>query len=367
MKSEIQNHADFSQVRYANCWEDADILIDALDPRDRHCLSIGSAGDNSFSLLAAGAKKVTITEMNPAQIACIQLRIAAYQCLTHDEFLQLLGENHCPPDARLNLYQKCIPHLNTETQDYWNHFSQHIRDGFGRIGKFENYFSIFRNKLLPMVHSKKKIQSLLTPRPADERNHFYNSQWNTWRWRLLFRFFFSRTVMGRLGRDPAFFKYVEGTVADRILTRTRHALTVLDPSENPYLHWILTGKYGTHLPHALREENFAIIRDRLENIHIDPRPMEAVLSSSQETFQAFNLSDIFEYMSEENTERLLRQIHASSDPGARLAYWNMLAPRSRPDTLSAHITPLPDLSKKLFSQDKAFFYSAFVVEETIAL
>ncbi len=365
MKSEIQDHADFTQVRYANCWEDADILIQALAPRDRHCLSIGSAGDNSFSLLAAGAKQVTITEMNPAQIACIKLRIAAYQTLSHREFLILLGEADGSSDARYALYQKCLPVLDDETRNYWNHFTAHIRDGFGRIGKFENYFSLFREKLLPLVHSQEKIHRLLAPRSTSERHDFYQIEWNTWRWRLLFRFFFSRFIMGRLGRDPAFFKYVEGSVADRILMRARHALTELDPSENPYLHWILTGNYGQHLPHALREENFLIIRENLHRISIAPRPMESVLSDSAETFQAYNLSDIFEYMSEENTENLLRQIHASSDPGARLAYWNMLAPRSRPETLSAHIKPLPTLSQKLFTQDKAFFYSAFIVEEII--
>jgi len=364
MKSEIQHHADFSQVRYANCWEDADILIEALSPRNRNCLSIGSAGDNSFSLLAAGAKQVTITEMNPAQIACIKLRIAGYQTLTHNEFLTLLGEIESSPDTRYSLYQKCQPALDQETRDYWDHFTPHIRAGFGRVGKFENYFTLFREKLLPLVHSKKTIHDLLTPRSLDERHDFYNSQWNTWRWRLLFRFFFSRFIMGKLGRDPAFFKYVEGSVADRILMRTRHALTELDPSQNPYLHWILTGNYGPNLPHALREKNFSIIRENLHHIHIDPRPLEAVLSNSTETFHAYNLSDIFEYMSEENTEKLLRQIHASSEPGARLAYWNMLAPRSRPSTLSALIKPLPKLSQTLFAQDKAFFYSAFITEET---
>ena len=46
----IQNRAAFDLVRYANCWEDADILLEALAVKqgDR-CLSIASAGDNSSS------------------------------------------------------------------------------------------------------------------------------------------------------------------------------------------------------------------------------------------------------------------------------------------------------------------------------
>ena len=119
------------------------------------------------------------------------------------------------------------------------------------------------------------------------------------------------------------------------------------------------------MPHALCGENFTKIRDNIKNISIDPRPLEAVLEDAQQPFDAYNLSDIFEYMSEENTESLLRKIHNHSSSSARLAYWNMLAPRSRPESLATKIKPLPDLSKQLFNEDKAFFYSAFIVEETI--
>ncbi|NWK54160.1 DUF3419 family protein [Verrucomicrobiaceae bacterium N1E253] len=365
MQSEIQQHADFNHVRYANCWEDADILIRALQPEGRHCLSIGSAGDNSFSLLAAGARKVTISEMNPAQVSCIKLRIAAYKCLSHKQFLTLLGELDATPEERVELYQKCLPDLDSTTQEYWHHFHEHIQNGFGRAGKFENYFTLFRDKFLPWVHSYKHTAELLTSKSARDRNAFYEEKWNTWRWRLLFKLFFSRFVMGRLGRDPAFFKYVEGSVADRILMRTRHALVTLEPAKNPYLQWILMGRYGTALPHALREENFNTIRENLDRVTIDPRPLEAVLNDPEQIYDAFNLSDIFEYMSEDNTESLLQRIHSGSSHGARLAYWNMLAPRSRPSQMASKLKALGELSQSLFHEDKAFFYSAFIVEESV--
>ena len=44
--SEIAGKASFDEIRYAQCWEDADVLLQGLDvqPGD-HCLSIASAGD----------------------------------------------------------------------------------------------------------------------------------------------------------------------------------------------------------------------------------------------------------------------------------------------------------------------------------
>lgn len=363
--SEIQDRADFSKVRYANCWEDADVLLAAAPADDKHCLSIGSAGDNSFSLLAAGAKSVHVVEMNPAQIACIKLRRAAYLCLDHPGFLALLGETTAPAAQRHALFQRCIPQLDTASIAYWNHNPIAINQGFARDGKFENYFTLFRNRVLPLVHNQRRIHDLLEPKSHADRESFYLSTWNTWRWKTLFRVFFSRFSMGRLGRDPAFFKYVEGSVADRILARTRHALIELDPSTNPYLRWILTGQYGSSLPHALREENFTSIRENINRLNIVEAPLESALPSLP-PLDVCNLSDIFEYMSPENTAHLLQTIAATSNANARLVYWNMLAPRSRPEALASQLIPLDELARSLFLQDKAFFYSRLIIEEVRA-
>ena len=96
----------------------------------------------------------------------------------------------------------------------------------------------------------------------------------------MFRFFFSRAVMGRMGRDPAFFDYVEGRVADRILGRARHALTALDPAANPYLQWILLGHHGTALPYALRPETFEAIRANLDRLEWHCQSIEDYLEAT---------------------------------------------------------------------------------------
>ncbi len=73
----------------------------------------------------------------------------------------------------------------------------------------------------------------------------------------------------------------------------------------------------------------------------------------------------FEYISPAATETLLAKLADAGRPGARLVYWNMLAPRRRPPSLAHRLRPLDELAAKLFAQDKAFFYSALVIEEVI--
>ena len=63
----VEDRAKFDFVRYANCWEDPLLLLGAMPPRAR-CLSIASAGDNSFSLLCGGAASVTAFDLNRAQL-----------------------------------------------------------------------------------------------------------------------------------------------------------------------------------------------------------------------------------------------------------------------------------------------------------
>ncbi len=365
--SEIQQRVDFSEIRYAQCWEDSRLLTETLRPQGKSCLSIGSAGDNSFALLAAGAESVTAVEMNAAQIACIELRHAAYLTLEYNEFLELLGSRDS--SQRIALYRACREKLPDTVRNFWDARQPAIEAGIGSAGKFERYFALFRKWILPLAHSRKTVHSLLQSRSKTEREHFYQNSWNNWRWRCIFNLFFSRTAMGALGRDPEFFKYVEGSVADRILSRTHHALTALDPAENPYLHWILTGKHGLALPEALEEKNYNLIRAALQKdrFQIAQTSLEAWLSQYPELrYDAFNLSDIFEYMSEANTQLLLEKIIAASRPNARLAYWNMLAPRSRPQALEHLLESHTDEAEALFAADRAFFYSRFVVEEVIA-
>src|SRR6478609_8677795 len=92
MQSEIVQRADFSQIRYAQCWEDADVLLEALDiqPGDS-CLAIASAGDNALAMLSRSPGRLIALDLSGAQLACLELRVAAYRTLSHDELLLLVG------------------------------------------------------------------------------------------------------------------------------------------------------------------------------------------------------------------------------------------------------------------------------------
>jgi len=365
--AEVANKAAFTGIRYAQCWEDADILLEGLDVKPGDvCVSIASAGDNALAMLTKDPARVVAVDLSAAQLACVDLRCAAYRTLDHEAFLELYGAH--PSARRAQLYEKCRPALrDPQSAAFWDERRAALSaQGFAALGKFERYFRIFTNWILPLVHSRAEVAELMRAKTAAERKTFFDDKWNSGRWRMLFGFFFSKTVMGALGRDPRFFDYVEGDLKTHLMGRVRHAAVDLDPSTNSYLHWILNGGFNGALPVALRRENYDTIRARIDRLEWHEAAIEDAiddLARAGARPARYNLSDIFEYMSAENTATLLARLAANGKKGGRLAYWNMMVPRSRPDSLAHTLKPLDKLSKDLFLKDKAFFYRAFVVEE----
>lgn len=355
--------ADFSIIHYAQCWEDADVLLAALDVRPGDvCLSIGSGGDNSFSMLTCDPARVIAVDISPAQIACLELKAAAYRRLTHGELLELTGA--AASAERAALYARLRDALSPATRGFWDKHPAEIERGIGSAGEFEHYFALFRRYVLPLIHSRGEIEALFQARAPEARRKFYDTVWDNRRWRLLFRMFFSRAVMGRFGRDPAFFQYVEGSVARRIFEQVRHALADLDPSDNPYLQWIAHGRFGTALPHALRPENFVAIRDRIDRLEWRMAPIEQVLAEAPEgSIDRFNMSDIFEYFSVGESDAMFEAIARVGRTGGRVAYWNMLVPRRFPAGLAGRHRSIESLGRQLHDQAKTCFYSAFCVDE----
>jgi S-adenosylmethionine-diacylglycerol 3-amino-3-carboxypropyl transferase len=151
-----------------------------------------------------------------------------------------------------------------------------------------------------------------------------------------------------------------------VLLPVRHAVTAIDPAENPYLCWILEGRHAEALPFALRAENFDAIRANLDRLELRCQSLDELLDEAEPgSFDRFNLSDVFEYMSESHSHAVLSRLVRVARPSARLLYWNLLVPRRRPESMAAELRPLAALSRDLHARDKTFFYSDLVIEEVL--
>ncbi len=351
----VNNHI----LRYSNCWEDADLLIEGLEVRQgERVLSIGSAGDNCFSLLSCGPSKVVAVDMNRTQLHLIALKKAAFKVLDYEDFLEFLGFD--ASGRRWTFYLSLRDALDAEVRNYWDTKRDGIEAGVIHCGKFEHYFSLFRRYVLPRVHSQKKVRELFYPKSAAAQKAFYNRHWNTFRWRFLFRLFFSKYLMGRLGRDPVFLEQVEGNVGASILERAGRHLSSSDCTSNYFLAFILRGTFFNGLPHYARRESFERIKSQLDRLVLHHGMMEEVFEEFSE-FDVFNCSDIFEYMPPEQFIKTADILIHHGSPQARYAYWNLLVPRSLA-SVDARVRPDTSLSESLTRRDKCFFYKGLFID-----
>lgn len=359
MSGELKKKVDFDLIRYANCWEDADILLEGLAPeKGDKILSIGSAGGNSFSLLLCDPSLVVAVDVNRIQLHLIELKKAVIAQLSHTEALSFLGFQ--PSNQRKEVFQLLKKELPPEVSAYWELHLEQIEEGIVHQGKFEKYFQFFANKILPWIHSKKTTQALLSPKSKEEQERFYHEKWNTWRWRLLFKIFFSKYVMGKYGRDPEFLKEVTVPVGKTIFEKAENHLKSTGAQSNFMLRYNLTGDFGTLLPHYLRKENFEKIKLNLDKLVILEGYAEEAFRVHG-SFHRFNLSNIFEYMNPSLFAATAKDIVAHCEPDGRLAYWNLMVPRELSDV--TEVKKLEEISKKLSQIDKGFFYKQFNVDQ----
>ncbi|MCL2145356.1 MAG: BtaA family protein [Endomicrobia bacterium] len=363
MSKEIQQRAKFDMIRYANCWEDAELLLEALNiGSSTKCISIASAGDNSLSLLVKNPEIVYAVDLSIPQIACAEFKKNAIKFLDYPSFLELLGFK--TSSRRPDFYKEIESHLSPESKYYFSQNPQIIENGIINVGKFERYFQIFAKYIMPFVLSKKDLRELFLLKSIEAQRIFYETKMNNWRFKALFKVFFSRAAMGRIGRDKEFFKYVDNqTVSSRIKSRADTALTSIPAWNNPYLNYILLSNFDYVLPHFAREENFNIIKKNIDRLVLKTGTINQAAQETGLKFDAFNLSDIFEYMDPQLFKNISRRLIETANTGARFAYWNMLVDRKISEILPERANCLQDLSQKLYEKDKAFFYKAFFVDE----
>ena len=360
MEKKLTEKVAFDFIRYANCWEDADILLKGLNPvPDSKILSIASAGDNSFSLLTTNPQVVVAVDINKIQLYLVELKKVAIQQLQYEEVLQFFGFRETT--NRAAVFNSIKNLLSDDTRIYWEHHIEQLKQGIISQGKFEKYFQLFSNKILPWIHSKKTTEKLLNTKDAASQKVFYENDWNTWRWRLLFKIFFSKYVMGKYGRDPEFLREVKVPVGQFIFEKAGQHLQSVNAQNNFILRYNLTGSFGNLLPHYLQPDNFTKVKANLDKLHIMEGYAEDAIKKYG-TFNYMNLSNIFEYMTPELFEQTAKQLVAATETGGKLAYWNLMVPRRISATLPDKAVYEEAVSKQLTEIDKGFFYSRFIID-----
>ncbi len=362
----VKDRPVFQKIVYSQCWEDPVVAADGLELGvDDDLLCLTSAGCNVMALSLRQPKSIVALDFSAAQNALLELKLAALRALSWGEYVAFLGAR--PSSKRLGLYRNQVrPELRDEVRDYFDAHPRMLARGVIHSGRFQRYLRTFRTAILPLIHGRATVEEMMSIEDPGQRARYYEESWENRRWRSLFTVFFGRAVMARLGRDPAFFQYVDQkNIGAEFLGRARWALLETDPRDNHFLQYAMLGRYPDleRGPLYLRESNFDGLRASTERIRIARGDLEGFLGTlAPGALSKLYLSDLFEWVSAEHHEEMLRAIAAVTRPGGRFVYWNLLVPRSRPASLAELIDVHPERSRELHARDLAFVYGSFHVE-----
>lgn len=351
-------------IRYSQCWEDPGVLRAALKvgPGD-DVVSICSAGDNTLALLLDNPRSMAAVDSNVAQLHLLELKMQALLHLDYDDFVGFVGAR--PASQRTRLFQHLASHLSSDCRNFWESHAGMIERGIIHCGKLERYLNFFRRVILPQLQSRDTIARLLSTTDVSVQDELYRTEWDTRGWRTLFRVFFSRLVMGTIGRDRAYFRYVDGNdPGSELLARTRRGLTQIPGGTNFFLEYMLTGRYDDlgKGPLYLREGNFDVLRRRAPVISLHEEDLTRFLwSAPTGGYSRFNLSDVLEYLSPAEKDNLLCQLARVSRAGGRAAFWSLFVPQDVPSCQRKNIRPRRGLAHSLRQGDRGFFYGGFHV------
>ena len=355
----------FNDIVYAQCWEDPSLDRKAFNIQPEDVIfSISSGGDNILTFLIDNPAKIIALDLNPHQNFLLSLKIAAFKRLSYQELLEFFGIYESR--RRMNLYREIRSTLNVSTRDYWDTQQDKLKGGIIHCGRYEHYMRLLRTCLV-LIMGRSLLNKFFLVQTSSDRIELYNNHWNNIGWKIFTRILLSRKIMSFLF-DKSFFFYLEKSFSfgKHFSEKVKRALTVLPVRINYFLSYILLGNYKVNhaLPCYLRSENYTKIRNRVNRIDIVTDSCNKFFTKLPDScISKFNFSNIFEWMSYDDYENLLRQIIRIAKDGAILTYRNLLVPRSSPVSLSHSIKLYGKFAQFLHQKDLSFIYNNYVVEQ----
>lgn len=353
-------------IHYSNCHEDFLLLKKYITPQTKEVLSVASGLDNSLAFLTQNDIKVHAFDYNPSQVYLGKLKIEAIRHLSWEEMLKFLGiidleaggnykkyrANKDSSAGRVDLYNKISAFLEPEVKNYFDSHLFLIEIGLVNCGRFEQYFHIFRNIVFPLTCGNRNIKKFAAAETIEEQREIYRKKINTKRFKFMFKIFFSKKVMAKLGRDKKFFKYSRESLSQILKVRVDTGFTNVLNRTNPYYGYVLN-TYYPELPYYLQKENFYKIKENLDNITVEHKRFDEMFVQK---YDFMNLSDIFEYMSDKVMDDYMQKIQNHLNEKGIVAFWNMMNVRSFPYWQRIN-------GKQDYIEDRAYFYRDFLVYE----
>ena len=376
---------------YNTCWEDPAVDHQALElgPED-DVMVIASAGCNALDYALAAPATVHAVDMNPRQIALIELKLAAIRTLDFDDFFDIFGRGR--HHAFAALYQR---HLRAElgpfARNYWDRYGRIFDCADERLGGL--YFHGLSGKVARAFHLylrcrprlRAAIEALLATESLAEQRALYDARVAPLLWRRHVNWMISRQLtMSMLGVPQPQRREVEnqhaGGVAAFIRDAIEYVFRQIPLSSNYFWRVYLTGQYTRRCcPEYLRAENFARLKAGLvDRVKLHTSSVTGFLRRAEHEVSRFVLLDHMDWMSSAHPRALAEEwdaIFARARHGARVIFrsahaWPAYLDQVRIDGSDARVIERlrfhPELAASLAPRDRVHTYAGFHIADVLS-
>jgi S-adenosylmethionine-diacylglycerol 3-amino-3-carboxypropyl transferase len=280
--------------------------------------------------LLDGPAEVHAVDVNPAQNALLQLKLAVIQGGDFDDHLKLFGNGcHRSFDGVL---KRVDGFLSPFARDFW----RAKNDYFGLSGLRKSFYYrgtagaaawLFQKTLL---RAKKNIRHLVfdlfDAGSVEEQEEIYREIELTL-WDSLTSWLLDQPLVMTLFGVPRpqaqlIATTYRGGIHAYLRDRVRHVLTQLSTRENYFWRVYLHGSYSRSCcPNYLKEENFDRLRERAEVVRTHDQTLASFLSENPSRYTHFVLLDHQDWLAHHapaELEEEWRLILENSSPGTRI-------------------------------------------------
>lgn len=343
----------FAQVREDEAIERALWRSLTEDGQSARALNIASGGCTALSLLACNQGKVDAIDINPAQIAITELKLAALKQLELEDFRTV-----CVRDAR-DAYSHLRPHLTDQTRTFFDGRRHILGYGLNLCGwidrKLEKLVSLFH----AVVQNRKRTEAFLVLNDPAAQRAAFEEHWNNWRWRLALNVAFSRSLLS-LGYGANALKSLPPDFPRIMKIRIEQALTEHPAATNPYLWQTFLSRYPESeegFPYYLQTAGWHEARSNADNLRMTCTDIVTWLKNQPDkTISFFAISNILEIVEPTYKIELLKQIARTSRDRALICVRSIF-PQDSPifEDPSRRLEYDPVLSRDMQEKDRGLF------------
>lgn len=324
---------------------------------DSTVLAITASGDRPLNLLVDPCAQMTAIDANPIQNALLDLKTQALKELNHEQFLQFLGARES--DCRESMFALFAEDLQPQSQKYWEKNPSLLHEGILYEGMTEKTLQ-WVSKAFRLLRGK-KIEQLFSFSDLDEQNEFVTSEWDTTTWRIFIHTLLHPWITRPLFGDPGLYERKgDGIhIGQFLYQRMTASLYRHLANTNPLLSLVFLGKaLPEAYPPYMQEELGASIQRHLDRLSFENTDLLSYLEKApNHSIDRFSFSDVASYISQEEFERVLKEMVRVARPNARFCVRQTLARHTVPEELTHHFVREEALEKALQEQERCFVYS----------